>query len=288
MNAPLSDWRIGQTSLDPRQELLNDLIEGIEVSISEIDTGPGNLLSYKGEQVLLYIKDTGASKWTLENEPEKTKRYHVAECRTLDDMRRAGRFDRYVATIESNGEFKVDWCDPKTRQKGPTKAALKVCKNCLKSLDYRGFESGSGNLQKSNGMLESRTDIWSNFSISEFLRDYATFFVGKPRRRDEEAEVNQYVSNWAQLSQDCRRRANWTCSDCQVDLKENQRLLHAHHRSGVVTDNRPINLRALCAICHSEQPHHTHMKVTAKDQRSIIVARSDQGKVKRLKRRETV
>lgn len=277
IGAPLSSWVIGETALDPRDNLFTKLRGGIEIDLTEVESGPGGLLTYKGEQILLYIKDTRASLWTLTNEPEKSRRFHVAECQTLDTMRKEGRFERYVVTNRMDGLFRVDWLDPDTRERGETEAALKVCKNCLKALNWRGYEHPEDRLKVPDEMPQGKGGIWTSFSISEFLMEYSTFFRTKPSRRDTDAASNEYVADWPRISEQCRRAAKWRCNACRVDLSAHPRLLHCHHKSGVVTDNSSRNLSVLCALCHAAQPAHQWMKVTAESRRIIQAERAKQG-----------
>lgn len=277
IGASLSHWEIGSGDLSPREELLANLARGIEIDIKDIDVGPGHLLTYKGEQVILYIKDTRSSLWTLQNEPEKSRRFHVAECRTLEKMRMDGRFERYVVTNRMDGLFLVDWLDPDTRALGETEAGLKVCKNCLSTLNWQGYQLSDASLQLPNGKRQSKNDIWESFTIPEFLMDYSTFFRSKPSRRDNEAQLNVYVEDWDRISKKKKHEAGWRCADCRVDLSASGRLLHCHHINGVVTDNSSNNLRVLCALCHAEQPNHQHMRVSSKDTQLILDQRMKQG-----------
>ena len=277
MEAASSAWAIAATPLTPRQAIMEELHKGVEIKPSEIAIGPGGLLTHAGEQVLLYIKDTQSSQWTLENEPEKSRRFHIADCDTLQGMKAAGRFERYVVTNRSDGSFLVDWLDPDTRQRGETEAALKVCKNCLGTLDYRGYRTSENRLPSADGSILSKTELWSAFSIAEFLRDYATFFPINPGRRAEHAKINEYVEGWSRISKNRREQANWCCEECSVDLSDARGALHCHHRSGVVTDNAPSNLRVLCALCHAEQPGHGHMKVSPSDRSRVTQRRIAQG-----------
>lgn len=273
MGAEQSNWRIGSVQLNPRQELLWKLNTGIEIDLKDVEVGPGGLLSLKGEQVVLYIKDTQSSLWTLQNDPEQSKRYHVAECETLRDMRSKGRFERYVVTNRTDGTFLVDWLDRETRERGETEAALKVCRNCLKALNYRGYKSARDGHSGPNGQAETKSEIWSEFSISNFMMDYSTFFHSRPARRDVEAPLNDYVADWSRISERRRRAVDWVCEECHVDLSDYPNLLHCHHRNGVASDNSNNNLVVLCADCHSAQPHHGHMKVSAADRSRIAEAR---------------
>lgn len=277
IGAALSNWEIGSRTLDPRQAILDDLRRGIEIDIGEIEVGPGGLLTYKGEQVLLYIRDTRDPLWLLANEPEKSRRFHLVDCSTLDRMRREERFERYVVTNETTGVFTVDWWEKETDERGVTEAELKVCKNCLSALNWRGYKNPSDRMTPANDYPPSREDIWENFSISEFLLEYATFFRSKPSRRAQDAIPNVYVKDWPRISKQRRQAADWKCDECGVELSSNPGLLHCHHRNGVATDNSASNLRVLCALDHAAQPSHQHMKVSAEARRIIEAARVTQG-----------
>lgn len=274
LGAPASKWSLNSKRLSPRETILSKLVSGISIEIGDLETSTGGLLSYKGEQVFLYIKDTNSSKWTLENEPEKSRKFHIAECSTLDDMRSKGRFERYVVTNDTSGDFQVDWLDPDTRERGETIAKLKVCKNCLKTLDWCGYLKTENRSVSQSGTRTSKSEIFNNFDMSVFLLEFSTFFHQKSSRMASEAELNIYVPKWSGISQNRRRAANWQCDECGVHLAQAPWALHCHHRNGVVTDNRNSNLEVLCALCHSEQPDHGHMQVSASIKNTILKART--------------
>jgi len=61
MKAKPSPWVPGENEMSPRQKLLDELdAGGISIDLEDVAPGPGGLLEYNGEQVLLYIKDTRA------------------------------------------------------------------------------------------------------------------------------------------------------------------------------------------------------------------------------------
>lgn len=277
MGAEHSSWKPGTETLSPREEIRTQLQSGIEISLEDVDSGPGGLLAYKGEQVILYIRDTRADQYTLEHEPEKSRRFHVAECDTLATMRDKGRFERYVVTNRMDGLFLVDWFDKDTGSRGATEAALKVCKNCLKAINWRGYEHPQDRLELEGGKRQTKPEIWIDFEISQFLLEFSTFFISKPSRKDITAESNTYVPDWAGISERTRRSKKWTCEACGVNLQAAPHLLHCHHKSGVVTDNSSSNLQVLCAVDHAQQPGHGHMKIPQKDKILIISIRLKQG-----------
>ena len=269
MRAELSDWNIGTATLNPRAKLQAELNKGIKrKTFDDVKVVAGGLLSHKDEQILLYIKDTKQSRRTLENALEKSKRFHVAECKTLREMRECGRFERYIMTNRRDGKFAVDYHDKETGKRGEIEAAVKVCMNCLEEINYQGY-------------LESkqlRDKIWKEFSISDFLGSYATFFQSLPSQSDKTSRPNIYAENWHNISRKRREEVNWQCEQCGVNLSKHKNLLHCHHKSGNVTDNSSANLLVLCILCHAKQPQHAHMSVVPSQKRIITMERSEQGR----------
>lgn len=241
MRAPLSRW-----SLTSPESKRAELVE-ISVPPERIDRiqavhadGP---LQIDGQQILLYIKDTGLDRQTLLHHPESSRRFHVADCSTLQQMQREKRHKRYVATNRSSGLFRVDARDQDSGVvEEDLEAKLYVCKNCLSTL----------------GLMEER-EGWPEFSIEAFFRDHETFFPFSPQYTDITAPPSNYPRNWSQFSRIAKEKKDYTCEECGVYCGESNRmrsLVHCHHIDGVKRNNRPDNLRVLCAECHCEQPGH--------------------------------
>jgi 5-methylcytosine-specific restriction endonuclease McrA len=72
----------------------------------------------------------------------------------------------------------------------------------------------------------------------------------KPERRE------LYPDNWDRISQLIRERAGWECELCSADNGSahwetgSKVVLTVHHINGDPTDNRKVNLIALCQRCH--------------------------------------
>lgn len=251
MGATPSSWKPGFDSLEPIERIRRELAEGKEITLEAVRSAHGGLLTHEGEQVLLYIKDTRKDRDTLLYDLENAPKFHIAECRTLDRMRREGRFERYVVTNETSGEFAVEATDYHTREVEDITAALYVCKNCLSTLDWKLYNGRS---------LGEKNKIRDDFSLDDFFAEFATFFQSKPRHTDKSAPRGGYAKDWSQRSETFREQRHWRCDLCGVDLNENHSLLHCHHENGVVSDNKPDNIKVLCIVCHWEQPAHGHLK----------------------------
>ena len=240
------------------------LKKGKDIPLADVET-PSGLLAYKGRQVLLYIRDHGWNVQKAAMDGESGKRFHVADCKTLQDMRNRNRYDRYVATNDLSGTFEITGIDPVTRTKVSKTAQLKVCINCLKKINYKGYNSIAGN---------PRELIWRHFSIDEFFKTYSSVFKYLPRSDPD--DHGQYTDDWPMISATYKTEKGSRCESCGVDLSEHTRLLHTHHVNGVKSDNRKTNLKALCIDCHRKQAQHDHIFVDHATMQTITRLRRKQ------------
>ena len=236
--------------------------DGLEVTWEQTArVGPG-ILSYQGRQVLLYIQDHGGSVNQVIQDGSTGRKFHVADCSTLQSMRAGGRFERYVVTNRLDGKFYITG---KTSYSGAVidgEASLRVCQNCLKHLNYKNVR------QRNAASLVSR-----DFSISEFFEHYSSFFPFKPKRQSGPSPMDNYSPDWSEISERERSSVNYVCQQCHVDLNHVRRLLHVHHIDGNKGNNCRSNLKVLCAACHKQQPQHEAMFVSHSDMQEITRAR---------------
>lgn len=190
MRARPSAVRLTPARLDPLRELTERLEVGVEIGATEVEFGRGGLLSHKGQQVILYIKDTRQPEYLLRHEPQNAKKFHVFHCDTLKRMIEQNRLQRYVVTRRADGFFSVISQEPDTRRRCEFDAALNVCKNCLEALQYEGYSKTLTEAEK--------TAAVQRFVIRDFFRGYQTFFSALPNRHDFDLRPSDvgYVAEW--------------------------------------------------------------------------------------------
>ncbi|PMR72082.1 HNH endonuclease [Billgrantia endophytica] len=260
MGYPIEDDFVLDTPREPWEDRLES--EGIEIDdINEIDV-VDNLLSYRGRQILLYIKDHGYRVENALEDGSTGNKYHVSECRKLREMRSQGRFERYVVTQNINGEFDITGYRHHSRNYTEGKTRLDVCKLCLGQINYKGYKS------------HRNFNAFVKFNLDEFFQTYSSFFTHLPQRKMGEGEG--YTVDWPEVSRAFRQEKGYTCEKCVVRLSDHPRLLHVHHINGVKSDNRKANLKALCADCHSKEAFHESMYVSHSDRQTISRRRHEQ------------
>ncbi|SOB74754.1 hypothetical protein SAMN04488490_0282 [Marinobacter sp. LV10R510-11A] len=253
MGAAERPYKLNVALADPLPDIVNRFNEGgAEIELKDVET-MGGLLSSNGAQIVLYIPDQGQNiDQVLENGPDG-KKVHVADCQTLEQMRQRNRFQRYRALVNTSGDFEVFGYSKNTFSSVEGSARLRVCINCLKHLNYRGYVSTPAR----------KGEILSNFDLKNFFAHYSSLFRYLPKSFIE--DKGGYAKNWKEVSAKFRESKNFVCESCKVDLKQAKGLLHTHHRDGNKRNNGEANLQALCADCHRKQPLHDHMYIKQRD-----------------------
>jgi len=225
--------------------------------LDEVLHFPAGLAAIGNTQITLHIFQPFESLERLQQIPAPGPRYHVADCLTLEDMRQKGRFNRYVSTAKTDGQFRVEPWDREIRTRGDEMLSkLAPCQNCLTFLNYDGFEE--------KGHPERRL-IASDFNIQKFFKNYEPIFRCMPLYNPDNFPEGNYTADWARISEDLRIRAKWKCKDCGVDLSSHRYLLHAHHIDGNRGNNKSTNLEPLCCVCHQKKPFHQQMHIEPKN-----------------------
>lgn len=246
-------------------EIESQLIRGREVKLHELESVSG-LLAFQGRQILLYIPDQGKNiVEVLAGNREPGKKFHIAHCKTLDAMKSAGRFERYIATTDVSGEFKLAGVVDFNKEISGV-GYLYVCQNCLNMLNYKQCK-----------VERSARRVRESFELAEFFETYSSCFKHLPARTRVEVGQSTYASNWKEISLTLREKAMWKCTDCKIDLRSHKNLLHVHHLDGNKSHNKNGNLSVLCKACHRLQPLHDHLYVPLEEMKTINALRKDAG-----------
>ncbi len=185
---------------------------GIEVKLDELELEEG-LLSVRGRQVVLYIPDQGSGIDNVLSAPEKGRKFHIADCTTLNEMKKRKRFERYKVTNNMSGEFEV-YGNSKFNGVTEGVAALDVCQNCINMLNYKGAE----NLSKMD-----RVKVVKSFDFVEFFTTYSSLFKRLPKQNIKEIKKG-YSADWDKISSSIRKSVSYSCQHCEVNLSSVKRL----------------------------------------------------------------
>lgn len=218
---------------------------GVDVEyLSDITPLDDHTLTYQGKRVVLYIRDV--NDWGNTNSLPK---FHVANCSTLQSMIRNGKKKRYVASQNESNIFHLNFINGNSVRKA--EHSLSICKNCLEILRWDRYSKVWSEDRKNKCV--------SHFQVKDFFSKYPKSVLDNEGYSNKDSQLNQYASNWKQISSKYRESQNWTCEQCNVDLSGNQSLLHTHHINSQKNENHNSNLMALCVHCHANQPMHSHM-----------------------------
>ncbi len=239
-------------------------VRGVDISdLAEITVEPDRTLSYRGRRILVFIRD----QYLNADGTPRNYRYHVAECKKLQEMRRDKRFGRYVGADRDDGNFTVNYLSGGRIVRKEIERKLLVCRYCLGELDWDGY---------SRKPARVRDQIHQNFSPARFFKHYGkTLVAPPPLHTAETAPENVYPRNWKEISLTHRESARWICSSCGGNFSASHRKsqLHVHHIDGDRSNNLSNNLRVLCADCHAKQPGHQHLMRPSRG-KSVPTARS--------------
>jgi hypothetical protein len=210
---------------------LDEDLEGLEIEDDET-------FSYKGEKVLLYIRDQYYS-----DDPNREYKYHICSCRTIDSMFEQGRKNRYVVTKNTSETFYVRLLENNVVvEEGPRE--MRVCKSCLQELSYKGYGHHASSRSK---------QVYREFALDEFFDLYGeSRFAEKPDYDEYGAPKNKYPDNFDEISKRYRKKQDWVCEKCGLDLSSDRQWLHTHHIDHQKYNNGHQNLKALCLDCHAE------------------------------------
>lgn len=245
MSADLNKW---SSNVSWRIVELEDALTAfgeVEVPFSALKLEEDKTFTLRGKKVLVYIRDQNSGYYA------KGYKFHISNCGTLIEYQNNGRYSKYVASIRKDGVFKVNLMTNGRLVEADKLEELKVCKNCLEALNYKGYNHLHS--------LDDKNLAVATFKIDEFFSLYTHQNVHNTKHTDVTSPVDEYVEDWPKISNSYKKRQKFICENCEIDLKNKPSFLDTHHISGHKADNRDENLKALCIKCHSNEPGHGHM-----------------------------
>lgn len=218
----------------------------VDISLEQLDfTEEDPILRVGRVNVVLYVRD----QYYPNKHPYK---YHIAWCDTLEERKKDKKIDRYVITRKNDEFFNVNKFDRNTHKllKKNSKEKMEVCRNCLRKLDYEGYKSVGYNQNKKDA-------IYNRFSIEKFLEEDKRVknYIPKDIKLHTHytQPINEYTSNWRNVSKRYREKVKWKCEECGKDFSTNKSELTVHHINSSKYDVSNKNLKALCIKCHEKE-----------------------------------
>ena len=224
--------------------------------------------AFEGKQVTLHIYEPHEDKDSLLANPAEKTRFHIVDCKTLEQKRNNKTFDRYVISFKADGYFPLRPKEFETGNWGDElSVTLQPCHHCLSHLNYQNYADEGRQIRK---------EIKRNFSVKDFFSENKSVFRDLPVHKSVDAEECPYTEDWPEISRRFRESKNWSCECCGCNASDRRELLHTHHIDGNKKNNRNANLRALCILCHQKQPHHSRMSVKAEERLNVQKMRHSQ------------
>jgi hypothetical protein len=226
--------------------------EGIEIPLKDVRVLDDGTLAYKNSRVILYIRDVNQYSRSSMKTADLPK-FHVSDCKKLQDMRSHQRFGRYVVATRDDGNFKLNVMASGSAKPAPRIEKLNICQFCLGKIRWNGFQHSLP--------WDARNQIVKSFTLKEFFERYGkTLIIKEPVHSADTAPLNVYSDDFEAIGERVKRDRNYHCDECRINLRHHPRFLHTHHKNGEKSDNRPENLGALCIRCHAKEWGHGHMK----------------------------
>lgn len=214
------------------------------------DPTTGAMLDKSGNIMVVYIDDN--TEYDLNTPVEELKKVHITWCEKLEEMKRKGRYDRYVATRNQDDSYLVQLTEDLLDASNSIvkeNRSLRPCQNCLDQTNIGGFDYKAMKFPK-------RQEFVKNFKMKTWFKYCNKNSVGN-RFEGTRTTIKKadYTDDWPIISRKYRESKNWTCEKCGLDLSDDKRNLTTHHKNGVKSDNKSSNLKALCRPCHKEEDY---------------------------------
>lgn len=214
---------------------------GKEIGLLDIHAENEQLIYLNGLLVSVNMKEI-TSRSTLNQLPK----LHISFCKTLALMKDGANLTPLTASCRMDTVREIrSVYHVGLKQDRSFHAHLNICPLCLENIKWKNFNV--------NMRDDEKDKILSEFSFKDFYIAYsADLYADYARMYDLEVEPNTqnlFTQDWYQVSSAFKAKMKWRCSDCRRDFEKNKSELYVKHINGIKTDNRMVNLKALCSIC---------------------------------------
>ena len=261
MGAKLVQWNISNNWKKFNEKEFLDRLntpEGIEIGFNDLTICDDGTFDYKGRKVLLYIRDQIYNPFYPD--ARRQYKYHICDCQTLKTFRRNNRFSRYVVSNNTDGKLLINLIH-NNEVYDEVVEELGICRFCLHKLRYRGYSSSKPKY--------IRDEIYNEFDLKQFFKKYGgTLIRHTPPHTADTAPLNVYSDDNEEIAKRLKESKYWKCEKCGIDLSNDHKFLHMHHKDGNKSNNNLSNLEVLCTGCHANVPGH-NMKNTGSYRRFI-------------------
>ena len=175
---------------------------------------------------------------------------HLTNCKTLEMAERDGWRNKYKGTDRKTGKYFYRFIRENKVIYKNRDQKLRMCKNCVKLINqHRG-------VGKKFNVYNFDMDEYLKFSVDSVKKLITNCYA-------EYSSPNIYPDDFDEISKKYRESVGWKCKshDCPYkNIRFKPEYLHTHHKNMDKTNNKYINLEALCIYCHSKKPNHHHIK----------------------------
>lgn len=159
---------------------------------------------------------------TYNGGPAKFPKFHIRNCRTIQEFIDSGRFKQRYEWSNSDLNNLID---KQTRVKF-NDVKLELCSYCRSE----NFEE-----------IADTLDFYNSLDKSEI------------EESNIEVDIFGYTRDWQKVSKRYRTLQDFVCESCGIKMDNliDRRYLHTHHKNGDKANNSDANLECLCILCHS-------------------------------------
>ena len=233
--------------------------EDFSFELPEILT-PQLYLKYEQHPVIVYQREQILTQ--RDYEQGKLRPFHLCFCQALRDAHSKNRYEgRYVFTYNTSGNFKVslrirdknsDGQVYTLKKEQDVRRRLKVCKHCLREINWHHFRSycGGGLEWWRGGNSLMRNRIVDEFDLEEYLLTARrNNFLDHPVLGTAASSIGMDYVLSPQVKESLKEINDYTCEICHEQFPAAE--LEIHHRNHLPGDNRRENLMVVCHDCHA-------------------------------------